>query len=197
MLDTTKLGAFAPKSVRFVDGLNACVAKAGLITVDRLTMFLAQVAHESGGFLYTKELWGPTPQQLRYERDFKAPWPNSPDEAKLPAFATNRLAFTLGNTEPGDGSKFRGRGLIQTTGRANYAALSKRMFGDSRLLTRPELLEEPQNAAESAGDFWLSRKLNAFCDIGDFEMLTRRINGGLTGLAERKAWLAKAQKLWH
>ena len=90
----------------------------------------------------------------------------------------------LGNTEPGDGAKFRGRGLLQTTGRANYAATGKALGVD--LLLRPELLGLPPLAARSAGWFWQRKGLNELADAGDFTECTRRINGGLNGLAQRQ-----------
>ena len=147
----------------WVDPLNA-TCKEFLIV--RLPEFLAQIAHESGGFIYTREIWGPTPAQTGYE---------------------GRL--DLGNTEPGDGKRFKGRGLIQVTGRANYRACGLAL--DLPLLDQPELLELPMPAARSAGWYWKSRKLD---EIDDFEKLTRRINGGLNGLADRYAYLGRAKQ---
>lgn len=97
----------------------------------------------------------------------------------------------LGNTEPGDGFKFRGRGLIQTTGRANYAATGEALGID--LLRDPTLLALPENAARSAGWYWQSRGLNALADLGDFRRITLRINGGTNGLADRQALYTAAQ----
>ncbi len=131
-------------------------------------MFLAQVGHESGGLHWLREIWGPTATQQRYEG-----------------------RADLGNTQPGDGSKFRGRGLIQTTGRSNYEAT-----GDALglpLLDHPELLETPTNAARSAAWFWKSHGLNDLADEGDFMRITRRINGGLNGYDKRVALYEQAQ----
>ena len=87
----------------------------------------------------------------------------------------------------GDGFKYRGRGLIQVTGRANYAACGEALGVD--LVNQPELLEQPQYACMSAAWYWAIKGLNTLADTGDFERITRRINGGLNGQADRlKLW---------
>lgn len=129
----------------------------------RQANFLAQLGHESGGFVYAKELGGES-YFLKY--DGRA---------------------DLGNTEPGDGPRFRGRGLIQVTGRNNYRQCSIALFGDERLLTRPELLEQPEYAALSAAWFWKREKLNLLADVDRFTDTSRRINGGSNGLEDRRA----------
>lgn len=88
----------------------------------------------------------------------------------------------------GDGWRYRGRGL----GRDNYAACSEALFGDSRLLDTPELLEHPVYAAMSAGWFWQKAGLNTLADQGDLLTITKRINGGISGLDDRKALYARA-----
>jgi len=160
-------------------------------TNQRVACFLAQIGHESGRLIYTRELWGPTASQLRYERDFSAPWPSSPAEAKHPAFSKNRLAYTLGNSKPGDGKRFMGRGLIQCTGRFNYTQMTARLLdrfdGQTPDFSKaPALMEEPVWAALVTGEFWLSRSLNGYADKYDFAGLTKRINGGYNGLADRQ-----------
>ncbi|WP_242176570.1 glycoside hydrolase family 19 protein [Pseudomonas sp. MONT-RG-20F-20-E-7-02] len=131
----------------------------------RVCAFLAQIGHESNGLYYVKELG---------------------NDAYFAKYGQGKLAITLGNTQPGDASKFCGRGLIQITGRANYIACSLALFGDFRLSEKPELLEQPEWAAKSAAWFWSTRNLNSLADAKDFEGITRRINGGLTGLEDRK-----------
>ena len=121
-------------------------------TPTRAAAFLAQVGHESGQLRLLRELWGPTPAQQRYEG-----------------------RADLGNTQPGDGKRFLGRGLIQITGRKNYAACGAALGLD--LVTHPELLESPSNAAASAAWFWLQRNLNRYADRGDFLGLSIAING--------------------
>ncbi|MBK8773104.1 MAG: glycoside hydrolase family 19 protein [Rhizobiales bacterium] len=135
----------------------------------RLAAFLAQIAHESGALRHTRELWGPTPAQARYEG-----------------------RKDLGNTHLGDGFLYRGRGLLQVTGRAGYAGASQRLGVD--LLAAPELLEQPRWAALSAADWWAAHGCNALADAGDFTALTRRINGGTNGLEDRLQRWARAKE---
>jgi len=129
-------------------------------TPERQAAFVAQLAHESGLFHWVREIWGPTPVQLRYEG-----------------------RADLGNTQPGDGFRYRGRGLIQVTGRANYMRAAAALGIDC--VNHPELLEQPVNACRSAGDFWRSRGLNELADVGMFEKITHRINGGMNGYPQR------------
>lgn len=154
----------------FVPVLNAAMGKYGIVTKLRISAFIAQVGHESGQLRYVREIWGPTAQQARYEG-----------------------RVDLGNTVPGDGSKYRGRGLIQITGRANNAACGEALGLD--LINKPELLEQPQYAAMSAAWFWSTRGMNTLADQGEFLTITRRINGGLNGLADRQALYEKALKV--
>lgn len=102
-------------------------------------------------------------------------------------------AGRMGNTEPGDGWKYRGRGLFQVTGRANYAACGEALGLD--LINQPTLLEQPQYAAMSAAWFWSMKDLNTLADKGDFVKITRRINGGLNGQADRQGLYDKALKV--
>ena len=154
----------------FVPVLNTAMAKYGIVTRLRMAAFIAQIGHESGQFRWLKELWGPTAQQARYEG-----------------------RADLGNKANGDGLKYRGRGLIQITGRANYAACGDALGLD--LINQPELLEQPQYASMSAAWFWSSRGLNTLADQNDFLKITRRINGGINGLADRQALYDKALKV--
>nr|WP_175725179.1 glycoside hydrolase family 19 protein [Burkholderia ambifaria] len=148
------------RAVTWADPLSAAMALYAIDSVERQAAFIAQIGHESGHLVYTRELWGPTPVQQRYEG-----------------------RADLGNTQPGDGSRYRGRGLIQITGRANYKSAADALA--LPLVEQPELLELPSSAALSAAWFWNSRGLNDLADAGDFEAITRRINGGLNGQADR------------
>lgn len=153
-----------PKRIqRFLDPLNQTLDEFEINTPQRLRMFLAQIGHESG--------------QLRYVRE-------------LASGAAYEGRKDLGNTEPGDGVRFRGRGLIQITGRANYALASLAL--GLPLLEKPELLEEDVNACRSAGWFWYKHNLNSLADLGHFQTITRRINGGLNGYADRYKLLQRA-----
>jgi len=150
----------------FLPALNAAMAEFDINTPARQASFLAQLAHESGQLVYVREL------------------------ASGAAYEGRR---DLGNTQPGDGVRFRGRGLIQVTGRSNYAACGKALGLD--LLAQPALIEQTVNACRSAGWFWQSRGLNALADAGDQVAVTRRINGGTNGLAERLAFFKVAQRV--
>lgn len=137
-----------------------------LDTPARLVNFLGQASHETGGFRFLKELWGPTPAQKGYE---------------------GRL--DLGNTQSGDGRRFCGRGIFQTTGRANYERLKAKLGID--VVSNPALLETPDIATLAACVFWDDHDLSALADAGKEDTITRRINGGTNGLDERRALVAK------
>ncbi len=166
-------GAAVSRATLFAPFIQAACGQYGIVEPLDLAAFLAQIGHESGRLVYTKELWGPTVAQRAYE----------PLSAK---------ATELGNTEPGDGRCFCGRGLIQITGRANYAVAAVALHLD--LLNHPELLEQPEHATMSAAWFWWNRKLTPLALAGDFIDVTRRINGGTNGLADRQALYAAAKK---
>lgn len=152
----------------FVPVLNTAMNRYGIVGTARAAAFVAQVGHESGQLRHVREIWGPTAQQAGYEG-----------------------RADLGNTAKGDGSKYRGRGLIQITGRANYAACGEALGLD--LIDKPELLELPQHAAMSAAWFWKQKGLNDLADRGQFLTITRRINGGLNGVDDRIELWKKAQ----
>jgi len=158
------------KLAEAVGPLNDAMAEFEINNVARETAFLAQLAHESMGFQLTRELWGPTKAQEGYEG-----------------------RADLGNTEPGDGHRYMGRGYIQITGRANYTRCGEALGLD--LIGQPELLEIPANAARSAGWFWQTNHLNARADLGDFRGITKKINGGTTGWADRLAYYERAQQV--
>lgn len=154
----------------FVPVLNAAMGHYQIVGTKRVAAFIAQIGHESGQLKYVKEIWGPTAAQAKYEG-----------------------RKDLGNTVTGDGSRYRGRGLIQITGRANYMACGEGLGLD--LIKQPELLEKPQHACMSAAWFWASRGLNTLADADQFDKITRRINGGQNGAADRQALYARALKV--
>lgn len=151
---------------RFADPLHDAMQEFGIQEPLREAAFIAQIAHESGEFQYVHEIASGVAYEGR--RD-------------------------LGNTHPGDGPRFRGRGLIQVTGRANYADCAAAL--GLPLLDQPELLEQPVNACRSAGWFWAMHKLNYLADAGDFIGITKRINGGTNGLASREAYYTRAKSV--
>lgn len=97
----------------------------------------------------------------------------------------------LGNTQPGDGKRFKGRGIFQLTGRVNYTAYGKRLGLD--LVSNPELAAIPENSVRIACEYWKAKGLNAWADRDDVNEITRRINGGYNGLATRKVYLQRAK----
>ena len=154
----------------FVPVLNAAMGHYQIVGAKRVAAFIAQIGHESGQLKYVKEIWGPTAAQAKYEG-----------------------RKDLGNTVAGDGSKYRGRGLIQITGRANYMACGEGLGLD--LIKQPELLEKPQHACMSAAWFWATKGLSTLADAGQFDKITQRINGGQNGAADRQALYARALKV--
>ena len=154
----------------FVPVLNTAMSRYQIVGAKRVAAFIAQIGHESGQLKYVKEIWGPTAAQAKYEG-----------------------RKDLGNTVAGDGSKYRGRGLIQITGRANYMACGEGLGLD--LVKQPELLEKPQHACMSAAWFWATKGLSTLADAGQFDKITQRINGGQNGAADRQALYARALKV--
>lgn len=154
------VGCSPALAAKFAEPITAAMAEHSINTPARQAAFLAQIAHESGKFKWLREIWGPTSAQMRYEG-----------------------RADLGNTQPGDGKRFMGRGLIQVTGRANYTRTAIVLGIDC--INYPELLEAPENAAMSAADWWEHHGCNELADEGRFETLTRRINGGMNGYTDR------------
>lgn len=164
-LNIAQLAQIYPQATRSniekaLPSLNDTLKRYNIDTVDRVACFLGQLGQESGELRFTRELWGPTYQQRRYEG-----------------------RKDLGNTVAGDGYRFRGRGLIQTTGRANYGSVSRRLNFD--FITNPDALSLFPWAALSAGDYWDMKNLNPIADNLDVETITKKVNGGYTALDER------------
>jgi len=153
---------------RFIGPLNATLHKYDINTPERVAAFLAQVAHESGSLKYVREIADGSAYEGRID---------------------------LGNTEPGDGKKYKGRGLIQITGRFNYKAVGEALAYD--FITHPDHLERPGAAAMSAGWFWDKHDLNALADANDFRKITKRINGGYNGLEDRLNHWNRCKKALH
>lgn len=178
----------------FVSAINAAITRYRIDSPVRLAAFLAQIGHESAQLTRLVE-------NLNYSaQGLASTWPNryrAPDGkpnglasrlARNPeAIANNVYADRMGNgpESSGDGWRYRGRGLIQITGRSNYAAAGAALSLD--LVAHPELLEQPEHAAMSAAQFWSINGLNQLADAGRFGDITRRINGGMNGQSERIA----------
>ncbi|MBF0326427.1 MAG: glycoside hydrolase family 19 protein [Alphaproteobacteria bacterium] len=178
---------------RFATPLAEACAEWGIDTPLRLAAFLAQIAHESGQLRTLVE-------NLNYSAEaLLRVFPRHFDAGRAAAYArqlerigSRVYAKRLGNGDEasGDGWRYRGRGLIQVTGHDNYAACGTALGID--LIAQPQMLEQPGPAARSAGWFWHGNRLNRFADARDIETITRRINGSLTGLEDRKAHYARA-----
>lgn len=150
----------------FLAPLNAAMVEFEINTPIRIQMFLAQIGHESGELRYVQEIATGAAYESRKD---------------------------LGNINPGDGKRYKGRGLIQLTGLSNYTAMQADM--GIPCVAHPELLETPVNACRSAGWFWKRTKLNEIADTGDFVKVTKRINGGTNGLPARLAYFERAKKV--
>lgn len=166
------------RAQRWAQPLSDAMLACGIAAPPRIAAFVAQIGHESGRLRHVRELWGPTPAQSRYEG-----------------------RKDLGNTRPGDGFRYRGRGLLQITGRANYRATGQALGVDFEAF--PGWLEKPRYAALSATHWWQSHGLNELADAGEFDAIcdainighkTRRI-GDANGYAERLALWERARRV--
>lgn len=156
------------KAGTYVPVINKWSSHFGIDTPLRMAHWLAQVAHESGELRYTKELASGKAYEGRAD---------------------------LGNTQKGDGVRYKGRGLIQITGRANYQRYADYCGYD--VVAKPELLEHLPGAVKSAMWYWQTRGLNTWADKDDVLTVTKRINGGTKGLESRKAYLARAKRVFN
>jgi predicted chitinase len=147
-------------SDRIINDLNACLVRFQINTSVRIRHFISQISHESGGGKWMKELASGDDYEGRKD---------------------------LGNTQPGDGRKYKGAGFIQLTGRANYSDFSKYM-NDPKVMDGVDYvaLNYP---ATSAGYWWYNNRMNALCDKNpSVEEVTRKVNGGLRGIEDRKVY---------
>jgi putative chitinase len=187
------LKRIAPKTkdtilTKYVDPLNKVADHYEMNTSARLAAFLAQTAHESGGFNFIKENlnYGARGLLATFKKYFPSEELARQYERQPERIANRVYANRMGNGDEssGDGWKFCGRGLIQLTGKSNYTRLAADL--DMTLDECIQYLETPEGAVASAGWFWDQNNLNNYADKQDFIMLTKRINGGTIGLADRK-----------
>lgn len=153
----------------FVKTFNEWCDTFGINTPLRVSHYLAQVAHETGQLKWLEELSSGRQYEGRLD---------------------------LGNTKPGDGVKFKGRGLLQTTGRNNYLAYAKSGYCNGDLMSHPEWLAKFPGAQKSAMYYWKTRGLNALADRDDERAVTKRINGGYNGFAQRAYYTRLARKVF-
>ena len=178
----------------FIPVLNTAMSRYQIIGTKRIAAFIAQVGHESGQLTRLAE-------NLNYSVDaLRRNWPSRFDVELASAVARKpeqiaNIAYgnRMGNTAPGDGWKYRGRGLIQITGKNNYRACGEALGLD--LIAQPELLERPQHACMSAAWFWANNGLNTLADAGKFDAITQRINGGHNGAVDRQELYARSLKV--
>ncbi|MBI6954367.1 glycoside hydrolase family 19 protein [Pseudomonas sp. CCOS 191] len=163
------INASSARITAFHQPLLEVLTRYRIDTPLRIAHFLAQIAHESGCLRYTEELASGSAYEGRKD---------------------------LGNLQPGDGPRFKGRGLIQLTGRANYRQYGQYCTRDFENKDDPALVSsDPALAVDVAGWFWANRKLNDWADKDDLREVTRRVNGGFNGLDDRAAYLARAKWL--
>jgi len=177
---------------KWLEPLKDTFAKYDISTPLRQAAFIGQCAHESANFTKLEENLNYSPERLMKVWPSRFPDLQTADKyAHQPQLLANKVyAGKLGNNQENDGWNFHGRGLIQLTGRENYERCGKAIGAD--LINTPQLLVNPNMAAMSAGWFWNRAGLNALADAKDYDTMTKRINGGLNGLDDRKAKIAKA-----
>lgn len=193
-------GCASRAAAQFADPVDETARRYAISSPIRLAAFLAQVGHESGSL-------GRTVENLNYSADLLlATWPArftremAEQMARKPeAIANHVYGGRLGNDSRGDGWKYRGRGLIQVTGKTNYEAITEGLaekLGESvpDFVLQPDLLSDPRWSALSAGCYWDDRHLNELADMGEFDKITTRINGGQHGKADRRARFSRAMK---
>jgi len=172
--------------------LETTFAKYDISTPKRQAAFIGQCAHESGNFKILQENLNYSAEGLMKTWPSRFPTKEIADQyARISAKIAGKVYNgRLGNTSEEEAAKYLGRGLIQLTGRENYANCGLGIGAD--LLADPTLLLDTRYACLSAGWFWNKKGLNAFADSGDYETMTKRINGGLIGLDDRIAKIKKA-----
>ena len=188
-----KLATLIPKAKGGVqvwfNELNSLLPVFEINSIGRVAAFIAQTAHESGGYTALQE-------NLNYSAaGLHSTWPTrfTSVEAAQPynrnpqAIANKVYASRMGNgpEESGEGYAYRGRGLLQLTGKANYTDFAT--YAGMAVEDAPAYIETPRGAVHSACWFWFSNDLNTYADAGDFTGMTKRINGGTIGLADRIA----------
>lgn len=201
----------APAAAPYADELIKQMKAAGIMNnVRRASMFLGQIHVESGGFRSVTENLNYSADALK--RMFGRHRISVADADKFgrtdsqPAHQNaiaNILyggewgAKNLGNTHPGDGWRFRGRGLKQLTGRDNYRRFSRAWLGDESLLQNPDRVAQPDGAVASAIWFWKSKGLNEVADRGSVDAVTKIVNGGSIGISDRKSWTTRYAGAWR
>ena len=161
--------SYPPKQSDLLAALSGAMTEADITTSLRIAHFLGQISTETGNFKWFTEIGS---------EDYFKKYDGRHD---------------LGNTHPGDGPRYKGRGMLQLTGRANYTSVGTALGLD--LVDHPEIAAELVAGARIAGHYWTTHHINALADKDDVLGVTKKINGGTNGLKERKEWTAKAKRV--
>lgn len=187
------------KAESYIPYLNTVLPEFEINTPFRKAHFLAQLAHESGGLKYVEENLNYSAQGLRSIFGKYFPTMEMAEQyARKPEKIANKVyANRMGNgdEQSGDGWKYRGRGLIQLTGKSNYQRFGQEYSLDSE--NNPDLLLDPEVALISACWYWKRNKLNNYADADDIHMVTKRINGGTNGILHRQQYLESFKKVFE
>jgi putative chitinase len=180
---------------KWLQPLEDTFAKYDISTPQRQAAFIGQCAHESANFKVLQENLNYSAEGLMKTWPSRFPTKEIADQyARQPSKIAGKVYNgRMGNTSEEEAAQFLGRGLIQLTGKENYANCGNSIGVD--LIGNPNLLTDPQYAALSAGWFWNKKGLNSLADAGDIDTMTKRINGGTHGLDDRKAKIAKAEQV--
>jgi len=222
MITAQSIVRIAPAAAMYADELVKQMKVAGIMdNVKRASMFLGQVHTESGGFRTVVESlnysadailktfgrhriseadakkFGRIDAEVRKRTGWKlADQPAHQNALGNILYGGEWGRKNLGNTQPGDGWRFRGRGIKQLTGRDNYRRFSRAWLGDESLLENPDRVANPDGAVASAIWFWRANGLNEIADRGSVDAVTKVVNGGNLGLSERKTWTQKYAAAW-
>lgn len=222
MITAQAITRIAPAAAKYADELVKQMKAAGIMdNVKRASMFLGQVHVESGGFRTVVESlnysadaiiktfgrhriseadakkFGRIDAEVRKRTGWKLPdQPAHQNALANILYGGEWGRKNLGNTQPGDGWRFRGRGLKQLTGRDNYRRFSRAWLGDESLLDNPDRVAQPDGAVASAIWFWRANGLNEIADRGSVDAVTKVVNGGTLGLSDRKTWTQKYAAAW-
>lgn len=188
------LGLSSKVSATWIDPLNATLERFQIEEPLHIAAFLAQIGHESALLSAVQENLNYSASGLRAVFPKYFTMAEAEQYARKPQAIANRVyANRMGNGDEasGDGWKFRGRSPVMVTGKDNYEACGAALGID--LIQEPDILVNPEYGAQAAGWFWQSRNLNKLAEAGDFDAITRRINGGMNGAADRNALWKKAK----
>jgi putative chitinase len=200
-------GATQTNAAKFLPFLQGTCKAYDITSPNRIAGFLSQIGHESGGLsTLTESLNYSVDALLKIFGRHRISEADAKRHGRFLSQRANQEAIAnliyggdwgrkhLGNTQPGDGWRFRGRGLKQLTGRDNYKRCGDAIGGD--FIAKPDDLLMPVNAALSAGWFWHTNGLNKLADMGDVRAMTKVVNGGANGLTERQALFTQGMRVF-